>query len=222
MGPELRGAGDLGSFSPTGQVRRAGACSHHKGSEPVWTAPGSHGGFSAGDRFTVEWCSVTFADHSRDRRRPDYRDSRRWSGLERTVATGKNWLTLDEEGSWGRRTRVCSDAECGPRQRRVGVQGQIGRPWQLRVKFVPWACGLRCGRDTGKARDPHTGQASEWGRSRESAFESRGNGRPQGGWGRGAFSRPTWEALRPGDAGLRGQRGEGRACSRLSLARAAG
>lgn len=55
-----------------------------------------------------------------------------------------------------------------------------------------------------------------------SALESRGNGRAQRLWGRGAFSRSTWEALRPGDAGPRGQRGEGRARSRLSLVRAAG
>lgn len=52
-----------------------------------------------------------------------------------------------------------------------------------------------------------------------SALESRGNGRARRRWGRGAFSRSTWEALRPGDASLPGQRIEGRTRSRLSLAR---
>lgn len=47
------------------------------------------------------------------------------------------------------------------------ARGPIQRPKQLRVKLVPWACGLRGGRDTQKAGNPHRGPASEQGRSRE-------------------------------------------------------
>lgn len=38
----------------------------------------------------------------------------------------------------------------------VWVLGPIRSPRQLRVKLVPWACGLSCGRDTRKTGDPHT------------------------------------------------------------------
>lgn len=37
----------------------------------------------------------------RDRRQADFWDSKRWSGPEKTGATRKNRLVLDEEGSWG-------------------------------------------------------------------------------------------------------------------------
>lgn len=78
------------------------------------------------------------------------------------MAIEENWLIPDEERSWGLRTRVCAGGEWGP------------RPWTdpetqaAESEALPWACGLRGGRDTQKAGNPHRGPASEQGRSRES------------------------------------------------------
>lgn len=79
LGPELRRAGDLGSFSRTGQVRRSGACSNLNGSENHSDSTREpQRVFSEGQIHS----GMVLCDIRRDRRRPGYRDWIEWPGEE--------------------------------------------------------------------------------------------------------------------------------------------